>query len=104
MRYAIFWANGKPYICETFFDSLHLQRRPTGHITGQSILLLLQRNGIDLYDCCAQAHDVGSAMSSEASGSVSVIKKEQPLALYTQCRNHTLNLAISHNHALNLAI
>ena len=31
-------------------------------------------------------------MSSEASG---VIRKEQPLAEYTHCRNHILNLAIS---------
>ena len=35
-------------------------------------------------------------MSSEASGAVSVIKKEQPLAVYTQYRNHTLNLAMSY--------
>ena len=35
-------------------------------------------------------------MSSEASGAVSVIKKEQPLAEYTHCRNHILNIAISY--------
>ena len=37
-----------------------------------------------------------SAISNEASGAVSVIKKEQPLAEYTHCRNHLLNLAISY--------
>ena len=36
-------------------------------------------------------------MSSQASGAVSVIKKEnQPLAEYTDCGNHVLNLAISY--------
>ena len=45
-----------------------------------SILLLLQRNEIDLSKCRAQTYDGASAMSSEASGAVSVIKKEQPLA------------------------
>ena len=35
-------------------------------------------------------------MSSEALGALSVIKKEQPLAEYTHCRNYILNLAISY--------
>ena len=47
-------------------------------------MLLLQRNGIDLSKCRAQAYDGASAMSSEASGAVSVIKKEQPLVEKTQ--------------------
>ena len=37
-----------------------------------------------------------SALSIEASGAVSVIEKEQPLAEYSHCRNHILNLAISY--------
>ena len=35
-------------------------------------------------------------MSTEASGVVSVIKKEGPLAEYAHCRNHISNLAISY--------
>ena len=61
-----------------------------------SILLLLQRNRIDLSKCHTQACDGASPMSSEASGAVSVIKKEKPLAEYTHCRNYILNLAISY--------
>ena len=41
-------ANEKPYICETFFDFLTIQGRPTGQTIRNSILLLFQRNGIDL--------------------------------------------------------
>ena len=59
-------------------------------------MLLLQGNGIDLYKSRAQAYDGTSAMSSEASGAVSVIKKQQPLEEYTHCRNYILNLAISY--------
>ena len=59
-------------------------------------MLLLQRNGIDLSKCRTQAYDGASSMSSKASGAVSVVKKEQPLAEYTHCRNHILNLAISY--------
>ena len=60
LRYVRFCANGKPYICETFFDSLHIQGRPTGQTTGNSILLLLQRNGIDFSNYRAQLYDGAS--------------------------------------------
>ena len=40
--------------------------------------------------------NMASAMTSEPSGAASVIKKKQPLAKYTHCRNHILNLAISY--------
>ena len=43
-----------------------------------------------------QVYDGTSAMSSESSGAISIIKREQPLAEYTHCRNHVLNLAISY--------
>ena len=49
--------------------------RPTDQTIGNRILLLLQRNGIDLSKCRAQTSDGASAMSSKASGAVSVIKK-----------------------------
>ena len=69
---------------------------PTGQTIGNSILLLLQRNGTDLSKCRAQAYDGASAMSREASGAVSVIKKEQPLAEYAHYRNHIFNVAVSY--------
>ena len=76
-----FCANEKPYIYETFFT--HPRQTKVSEVIGNirgignNILLLLQRNGIDLSKCRAQAHDGTSALSSEASGAVSVIKKEQ---------------------------
>ena len=55
------------------------------------MLLFKKKNGIDLSKCHAQAYNGASAMSSEASGAVSVIKREQPLAEYTHCRKHISN-------------
>ena len=52
------------------FDSLHTQGRPTVQTTGNSMLLLLQRNGIDLSKRRAQAYGGASAMSSKTSGAV----------------------------------
>ena len=57
MRYVRFCADEKPYIWERFFDSLHIQGRSTGQIIVKSILLLLQRNGIDLSKSRAQTYD-----------------------------------------------
>ena len=50
LRYVTFH-NKKPKICETFFDSLHIQGRPSGETIGNSILSLLQRNDIDISNC-----------------------------------------------------
>ena len=47
LRYVIFCANQKPYICETFFDSLHIQGRQQ---------LLLQRNETKLSKYRAQTY------------------------------------------------
>ena len=93
LRYVTFH-NDKPNICETFLDSLHIQGRPSGQTIGNIILSLLQRNDIDISNCRAQAYDSASAMSSDRCGAVPVLKKEQPLAGYTHCRNHILNLSV----------
>ena len=75
----------KNRISAKHFDSLHTQGRATVQTIGNSILLLLQRNEIDISKCRAQAYDGASAMNSEVPGAVSVIKKEQPSAEYTHC-------------------
>ena len=60
---------------------------------GENILSLLEKSGIDTEKC--RAYDGASATCGNSSGAASVIKKQQPLAKYTHCRNHILNLAIS---------
>ena len=62
--YVIFH-NNKPKTCETFLDSLYIQRRPSGHTIRNSILSLLQRNNIDILNYHAQACNTASAMSSD---------------------------------------
>ena len=47
-----------------------------------------------IQDCCGQAYDGASAMSSASKGASAVIKKKQPLAESVHCRSHCLNLAI----------
>ena len=80
---------------ETFFDSLHINGRPSGQTIGESILSLLGKNKIDIEKCRAQAYDGASVICGNSSGAASVIKKKQPHAKCTDCRNHILSLAIS---------
>ena len=64
LHYVRFCANKEPYICETYFDSLHIQDYWEEYFaTGQ-------RNGIVLSKCRAEAYDEASAISSEVLRSI----------------------------------
>jgi len=69
--------------------------RTTGEKIGQAIISLLNKNGLSIEDIRGQAYDGASSMSSNNVGVQSQIKKYNPLAIYTHCRSHILNLAIS---------
>lgn len=83
-----------PEIKEVFIDFIHL-KRATGKLVGQAIMTLLRRNGLDVKDIRGQAYDGASAMSSDKVGTQAQIKAENPLAMYTHCRSHVLNLAMA---------
>ena len=91
LRYVTF-KNGLPIIHETFFDFLHINGRPTGQTIGENILSLLEKNEIDIEQC--RVYDSASATCGNSSGAPSMIKKQQPSAKHTHCRNHMPNLAI----------
>ena len=86
----------RPAIEEVFLASTHISGRPTGENIGQHILDLLDCHGIMIKDCCCQAYDGASAMSSAVKGASEVIKnpEKQPLAEFVHSRSHCLNVAI----------
>ena len=65
-----------PAIEEVFLASAHISGRPTGENIGQHILDLLDSHGIMIEDCCGQAYDGASAMSSAVKGASAVIKEK----------------------------
>ena len=89
------YIKGDPRTYETFFDSMHIKGRPTGQTIGKTILEILENNGINVADSRAQAYDGAKVMSIKISGAATFTKKQQPLAEYTHCRSHVINLAIS---------
>ena len=76
LHYVRFCANKEPYICETYFDSLHIQDYWEEYFaTGQ-------RNGIVLSKCRAEAYGEASAISSEVSRSILQQNKHTVKTLY----------------------
>ena len=91
------WSNElvpKPSIREVFFDFRFLTRI-TGQAISSSILECLSCHGLDVQKARGQAYDGSSNMSSQTVGVQALIRQSAPLALYTHCRSHVLNLSIA---------
>ena len=84
----------QPSIKEVFFDFTFLTRT-TGLAISNAIKESLCTYNIDVSKARGQAYDGASAMSSNISGVQARIREAAPLALYTHCRSHVLNLSIA---------
>ena len=83
-----------PEIREVFLDFIHL-KRATGQNIADAILGLINKNALNVDNIKGQAFDGTSAMASENIGTQACVKAKHPLALYTHCRYHVLNLAVA---------
>lgn len=84
----------KPEIKEVFFDFVHLIRT-TGASIASALLDSLKNNGLNARNIRGQAYDGAAAMSSAKVGVQARVKSVQPLALYTHCSSHVLNLSVA---------
>ncbi|XP_050517998.1 52 kDa repressor of the inhibitor of the protein kinase-like [Diabrotica virgifera virgifera] len=93
-------------ICLRYLDKLTLEIKEdfimfidvvdlTGENIAQKILEALDSLSINIADCRGQAYDGGSNMSGKFQGAQARIRKIQPLAMYSHCASHRLNLVIS---------
>ena len=81
-------------IREEFVGFVKLERVRASDIAS-AILTFLSNVGLSLADLRGQGYDGASNMSGEVSGLQRRILDKQPLALYTHCSGHALNLVIS---------
>ena len=58
----------------------------------QLILKLLEENNIPLANCRGQGYDNAPNMSGEYNGVQAKVKEANPLAIYSPCGCHSLNL------------
>lgn len=67
----------------------------TGTVIKNTIEQKLVSIGLNIENIRGQGYDGGSNMSGRINGVQALILKEQPLAFYTHCFNHSLNLCLS---------
>nr|XP_023028330.1 zinc finger MYM-type protein 1-like [Leptinotarsa decemlineata] len=67
----------------------------TGENDTHHILKALENLNLDITLCRGQAYDGGSNMGGKMKGIQTRISSTKPLAFFTHCASHRLNLAIS---------
>ena len=75
-------------------DYVHLERT-TGKAIADEIVKSLHDMGFDIVNLRGQGYDGASAMSSSIQGVNGRIREIAPLALYSHCKSHVLNLSIA---------
>ena len=73
---------------------VHLERT-TGKAIADAIVKSLHDMGFDIENLRGQGYDGASAMSSSIQGVNGRIREIAPLALYSHCKSHVLNLSIA---------
>lgn len=71
-----------------------------GKHTIQKSILEQMKLDLDMKNIRGQGYDGASNMSSDCTGVQAHIMKESPLAIYTHCSGHCLNLVVSHSSNL----
>lgn len=86
-------------LCEDFLGFVAVNDL-TGEGLTETILKMMAEFGLSLNDLRGQCYDGGANMAGKLRGVQSRISKKQPLALYTHCFSHCLNLALSKSCSL----
>lgn len=74
----------------------------TGLDLTKVILDKLDEWGLDIRDCRGQGYDGAKYMSGDFKGVKARIQQEQPLALFTHCVAHSLNLCVQDGCSVQL--
>ena len=94
VRYVHYDAYGHPQLREDFVGFVDVSSDLTAAGLSTAILNTVQSVGIDISYCHGQGYDGASAMSGRLHGVQAIIMQLYPLALYTHCASHCLNLAL----------
>ena len=81
-------------IREEFLKFVHLEHGCTGKAISDELLHVMTSVNLDMNNCRSQCYDGAGSMGGKFKGSSALIQKEFPLAHYTHCHSHRLNLCI----------
>lgn len=94
MSLVIRYVNEDCEIKEDFISFSACSGDITGEALAHNILTTLQNHGFDLQYLRGQGYDGAAAMAGSVNGVAKRIQTTYPLAVYTHCFSHKLNLAI----------
>ncbi len=96
LRFVDLSSSSAPHIAENFISFIYLERANASTIS-QKILEVITAPSVSLdpHNIRGQAYDGAAVMSSNIAGVQAMIKEVSPLALYTHCYSHCLNLSIA---------
>ena len=94
LRFVDFSDRKHPVIKEVFMDFCHLVRT-RGEQIANGIVTLLEKSFLNVDNIRGQSYDGAAAMAGSKSGAQAFIKQKTPLALFTHCNSHVLNLSIA---------
>ena len=96
MPLCIRFVDSKCNIREEFLQFSCLSRI-TGEALASVVMHDLKELGLDLNNVRGQGYDGAANMSSSRVGLQALIREKSPLAVYTHCTGHCLNLVINHS-------
>ena len=71
------------------------QKTLSKYRSSEIFVIFWMRNNYHAYSiCCGQAYDGAADMCGARKGAASIIAAEYPLAVYSHCKSHVLNLAL----------
>lgn len=94
MSIVVRYVDGLLDIREEFLEFVSCKSGTTGEALSENILSTLQKHGLDVGLLRGQGYDGAGAMAGCVSGVAARIQSQFPLALYTHCFSHKLNLVI----------
>ena len=82
-------------ITEDFLKFIHLESGTAGSTIAERIKKELRELGLDMNNCQGQGYDGACNMAGRYDGAAALIRSEFPLAIYTHCASHRLNLCVA---------
>ncbi len=95
VRYTRVSAEGTFEVCERLLEFVSCNQK-SGEAIAELIIATLDKHGIPLANCRGQGYDNGSNMSGCYKGAQAFLLKQNPLALFSPCAAHSLNLCGVH--------
>ena len=82
-------------ITEDFLEFIYLKSGTAGSIIAEKIKKELRELGLHMNNCRGQGYDGAGNMAGRYNGAAALIRSEFPLAIYTHCASHWLNLCVA---------